>query len=397
MRYPFSPEILDAMPEEIAELYRDLELALLTGICSRLKASGELNEVTVQHIRVLRSHGIDLDDIKDEIREQSGIGEKKLSDLFKDVIRRNEEYYWDLVDLAEITKPESLVDRADIDAIVRQTRGEMKNITRSMGFLVDNGRTMLPPAKAYQWALDRAAIRVKSGAISYNEAIKSAVKELSDSGLKTVDFESGSIDQVDVAARRAVMTGVSQVCDKYVDQSASFLNTPYVEVSAHAGARDKPYPNLWSSHKLWQGKVYYQSKHGEKDPLGKYPDLVKKTGYGFVDGLCGANCRHRRHPFIPGVMEPTYTEEQLANIDPPPFEYEGKTYSHYEATQKQRQIERTVRKLKREQAAFEAAGLKDDATAVGGKIRILRSKYKEFSKAASLRMQAERMKVYINS
>ena len=60
MKYPFSPAILDALPEELAELFRDLELKLLEEICSRLRIADQLNEVTVQDIRALRAHGIDL-------------------------------------------------------------------------------------------------------------------------------------------------------------------------------------------------------------------------------------------------------------------------------------------------------------------------------------------------
>lgn len=394
MKYPFSPEILDAMPEALADQYRQLEITLLEEICSRLKISGKLNEVTVQDIRALRSHGIPLKDIEAAIQKNTGISKRDLSALFQDVIDRNQKYYTSVIDMAQLTAPETLVDTAEVLAIAKQTEDAMRNITRSMGFLVDAGRTMLPPAKAYQWALDSAEMQIQSGAISYSQAIKNAVKQLADSGLKTVDYESGHVDQIDVAVRRAVMTGVSQVCDQYTEQSKEYLDTPYVEVSAHSGARDKAFPHPWSSHKAWQGKVYYQSKNGESDPLGKYPDLVKTTGYGQVDGLCGANCRHKRYPFIPGVMERTYTDQQLADIDPQPFEYEGKQYTHYEATQKQREIERTVRKLKREKAAFDAAGLSDDARAVGARIRVLQAKYKDFSAAAHLRTQPERMKVY---
>ena len=124
-----------------------------------------------------------------------------------------------------------------------------------------------------------------------------------------------------------------------------------------------------------------------------YPDFEESCGYGDVTGIGGPNCRHWFNPFIEGVSERTYTDEQLANIDPPPFEYEGRTYTAYQATQKQRQIENTVRKLKREREAYKAAGLKEDATAVNVKIRRLNSKYKEFSEAAGLPMQKERMKV----
>lgn len=387
-RYPFPPELLDALPEELAELFRALEITLLEEICSRLKASDQLNEVTVQDIRVLRSHGIDLKEIEKAIRKTSGISETKLNELLDDVVERNQKYYTELIDLAHITQPETLVDAAEVAAIRTQTLDTFRNLTASMGFLVDAGRTMLPPAKAYQWALDNATMQIQSGAISYNQAIKTAVKQLADSGLKVVDYESGHRDQIDVAARRAVMTGVNQICAKYTEQSAQYLETPYFEVSAHAGARDKPGPSPWSSHKDWQGKVY-SIRAGDI-----YPSIYEVCGLGAVDGLEGANCRHRRFPWVEGVSERTYTDEQLAHIDDGlGCTFEGRKYTAYEATQEQRRVERTIRKLKREKAAYKAAGLHEEEQAVNIRLRRLNAKYKAFSAAAGLPEQRERMKV----
>lgn len=386
-KYPFPPELLDAMPEELAELYRGLEDTLLTEICSRLKLRDELNEVTVQDIKALRSHGIDLKEIEKAIRKTSGISETKLNKLFDNVVERNQKYYTELIDLAHITQPETLVSIEDTWAIYEQTKQTLRNITRSMGFLVDAGRTMLPTAKAYQWALDAATLKVESGAISYGQAIKDAVRELASGGLRVVDYESGHRDHVDVAARRAVMTGVSQLCSKYTEQSAEYLETPYFEVSAHAGARDKPGPSPWSSHKDWQGKVY-STRSGDI-----YPNIYEVCGLGAVDGLEGANCRHRRNVWVEGVSERTYTDEQLAHIDDGlGCTFEGKTYTAYEATQEQRKVERTIRKLKREKTAYSAAGLTDEEQAVNIKLRRLNAKYKAFSKAAGLPEQRERMK-----
>ena len=388
MKYPFQPEILDALPEELAELYRSLEDTLLDEICSRLKLADRLNEVTVQDIRALRSHGIDLKDIEKAIRKTTGISESKLNKLLDDVVERNQRYYTDLIDLAHVTQPETLVSVEDTWAIYEQTKQTMRNITRSMGFLVDAGRTMLPPAKAYQWALDNATRQIQSGAINYNQAIKTAVKQLADSGLKMVDYESGHRDQIDVAARRAVMTGVNQICAKYTEQSAEYLETPYFEVSAHSGARDKPGPSPWSSHKDWQGKVYSIRANDI------YPSIYEVCGLGAVDGLEGANCRHRRFPWVEGVSERTYTDEQLEHIDNGlGCAFDGKAYTAYEATQMQRRVERAIRKLKREKAAYRAAGLKGDAMALNTRLRRLSTKYKAFSEAAGLPEQRERMKV----
>lgn len=389
--YPFDPDTLDAMPEGLANIFRNLELTLLKVIADRLKLSGNINKVTIQDIKTLRSHGIRLETIEKEISKTAGISENKLKLLFDDVVKMNQEYYTDMINVAMVTAPETIVDDLTIDAIRRQTLDTFQNITQSIGFLVDSGRTMLPPAKAYQWALDNALMQVQSGAISYSQAIANATKQLADSGLTVVDYESGRHDHVDVAVRRAVMTAVSQISDKYTEQGAEYLGTRYYEISAHAGARDVDGPNGWENHKEWQGKVYYESKQGEEDPLGKYPDLVKSTGFGYVDGLTGANCRHRRYPWLEGVSERTYTDEQLENIDKPPFKYEDKTYTTYEATQKQRQIENAIRHWKRRQAA--ATNDKDEQTAEI-RIRILNQKYKEFSELSGLRMQKERTNAY---
>lgn len=386
--FPFTPAILDALPEELTELFRALEITLLEEICSRLKAAGELNEVTVQAIRALRAHGIDAKEIEKAIRKTSGISETKLNKLLDDVVERNQTYYTELIDLAHITQPETLVDAAEVAAIRAQTLDTFRNLTASMGFLVDAVRTMLPPARAYQWALDNAVMQVQSGAINYNQAIKTAVKQLADSGLKVVDYESGHRDQIDVAARRAVMTGVNQICAKYTEQSAQYLETPYFEVSAHAGARDKPGPSPWSSHKDWQGKVY-SIRTGDI-----YPSIYEVCGLGAVDGLEGANCRHRRYSWVEGVSERTYTDEQLEHIDDDlGCEFDGKKYTAYEATQMQRRVERQIIKQKRLVTAYKASEQKDEYYAAKAKLVRLNAKYKAFSEAAGLPLQWERTRV----
>ena len=393
MKYPFQPEALDALPEELVALFRGLEDTLLDEICSRLALKDQLNEVTVQAIRALRSHGIDFKKIKKAIRKTADVSEEKLNKLLDDVVERNQKYYTELIDLAHITQPETLVSVEDTWAIYEQTKQTLRNITRSMGFLVNAGRTMLPPAKAYQWALDSAVMQIQSGAISYNQAIKSAVQQLA-GGLKVVNYESGHRDSIDVAVRRAIMTGVNQICDQYTNQSAEYLETRYFEVSAHSGARDKPGASPWSSHKDWQGKVYYQSESGEPDPLGLYDDLVSTTGYGYVDGLTGANCRHHKYPYVPGVSERTYTDEKLEHIDDGlGCTFDGKTYTAYEATQMQRRIERQIRAQKKLRNAYKEAGLSEDATAATIKLRRLNAEYSRFSKAAGLPEQRERMEV----
>lgn len=132
------------------------------------------------------------------------------------------------------------------------------------------------------------------------------------------------------------------------------------------------------------------------DAMAEYPDFADSCGYGDVQGIGGANCRHSFNPYIDGVSERTYTDAQLESMKPenrPKIKFEGREYDDCEATQKQREIERTIRKLKRRKVAFEAAGLSDNAQAASIRLQRLSAEYTAFSKAAGLPEQRDRMKV----
>lgn len=183
----------------------------------------------------------------------------------------------------------------------------------------------------------------------------------------------------DKLLKKAIMTAISQITGYMSLANAQMLGQDLMEITAHAGAR--------SSHAEWQGQIV--SLSGRRGYLS-----LSDIGYGEPDGFKGVNCRHDWYPFFEGISEPAYTKEQLENIDPPPFEFERRFYTFYEANQKQRQIERAIRKTKRELIAYEAAGLKDDFTAASIKLRRQRELYRDFSRAANLREKLERTGVY---
>ena len=389
MKYPITPEYLETAPDPLVRLFTDLETEILRDICRRFRVSGEATESAIAQIKLLQERGgQDLKDIEKAIQKALRMSDEELEEVFQRAVERNREYYDELIEKADIVGADFRGVENAVEAIKRQTHGEFVNLTQSLGFAVRVGADVefLPIAKTYQRILDDAAGQVMSGAFDYNMATRNAVKRLTESGLQMVDYASGWHNRVDVAARRAVMTGVSQLSAQYAEQSAEILETDLREVTAHQGARDKG--EGWQNHKAWQGKVYSVSG---KHP--KYPSIREVCGWGAVDGLEGANCRHHHFPFVEGVSKRTYTDKQLANIDPPPFEYQGKQYTAYEATQKQRQIETAMRKCKREMIGYEAAGLADDYQDSAVKLRRLSAEYKHFSKAAGLREQPERARV----
>lgn len=389
MRYPITPDFMYSLPLPLIYLFQRLEEQILEDICSRVAMTGEMTETAIEHIRSLQRRGYDYKKINEYIRKTLKLTQSEFDTVWNKAVQRNQQYFDTLIDdnliLGENNFNANLF-MAEINAIEMQTLGELTNITRSMGFAyrAPDGMVKVDDiGRMYQRVLDDALMRVESGQ-SYNVAIRDATKMLTDSGLQYVDYESGWHNRVDVAARRAVMTGVTQLSRQYTEQTATLLDTPYREVTAHRGARDVDSPNPWSSHKKWQGRVY--SIH--TDDI--YPSIYEVCGLDEVDGLCGANCRHMYHIWVEGVSERTYTDEELENIDPPPFEFEGKQYTFYEATQKQRQVEASLRKVKRELIAAKGRGDDEEYTTKAVRYRRLNEEYEALSKAAGLRPQRER-------
>lgn len=381
-----TPDYLQGAPAELEELFLRLEEDIIADICRRIAKAGYLTDSAEHQVLRLRELGAGTEYIKQKISEYSELSDEAVDRLFFDAAQTSDDFYRKAYAQANIGyTPYEYNDffQQAVTASVNQTKGELRNFTQSMGFSYrgSNGQVRFHgAAEAYRDCLDYAYMQVMTGAVDHNTAVRNATRRLTEGGLQFVDYASGVRCHADVAARRAVLTGLSQMTGKVSEHNAAELDTDIVEVDAHAGARP--------DHAQWQGKWYSLSGKSKK-----YPSLKAVTGYGTVTGLKGANCRHDFYPVIEGISEPSYTEEELKNIDPPPFEYNGKTYTYYEATQRQRAMERSMRKTKREILAADATDDKDSFAEKSVLLRRQKEEYGRFSKAAGLSVRNERAQV----
>lgn len=256
---------------------------------------------------------------------------------------------------------------------------ELKSLTHSTGFKFIG--KAVREGKAFNESMDRAIMNVASGTFSSQQAIEQVVSDLEKSGLRKVDFASGVSRGIDVAVHLAVRTTLGQMAADISMSNADELGTDLVEVTSHAGAREG---EGHANHASWQGKVYSISgkPHPEESKrLGyKIEKLSEATGYpDDPTGLCGYNCRHTFYPFIEGVSEPNSIEK-----DPEPVVVDGKTYTYYQATQKQRRLERELRELKRQHIGG------DDKTAA---IIAREQQYAKYCQKAGLKQNLNRLYV----
>lgn len=282
-----------------------------------------------------------------------------------------------------------------VKAFEKQTRGEFKNLSRSTAFKSVNGYETV--GNVYKRELDKAMIKVCSGAFSKEEVIRDTIHNLAASGLRTVKFESGYSMNLDTAVRNAVRTGVHQMQAKMMDENIRQTGVKYVYVPKHWGARNKGTGH--ANHEAWQGKVYAVAAGdhtGEAQRIGYHTieELYEATGYSADGsrendplGLHGYNCRHTHRPWFAGISDLTDFPE---DPEPASVTIGGKTYDYYAVTQKMRSMERGVRALKKEREALRAMDL--DTKEIDYKIRRRTEEYKDFCKAAKVKEKSERLR-----
>ena len=178
MKFPVTPEYLDAAPQPLVDAINGLEMDILREICSRFRLTGELNEVAINDIRVLRGYGVDMKTIERMIAKHSRSTVPEVQAALDRVVELNRTYYNDLASKASITMPAHIVSAYDISLIRSQMLDGYRNITRSLGFAVQTGGaiTFQPVARAYQAVLNKAEMKVYSGAFTVQQTLEDAVR-----------------------------------------------------------------------------------------------------------------------------------------------------------------------------------------------------------------------------
>ena len=370
------PSYLDQMPDAFVQLWQQVEDAILQDVARRI---GKMDAVTPtanwQLWRYQQTEAVRNDVVK-LLAKYTGKSETAIRKLLlqaaTEAMEREDAIYYHY-DMEPPPFEENAVLNNLLDAGARQTCGTWQNLTATTANTVTG---------AFERTLDAAWLKVSTGAFDYKTAVKQAVDSLADD-MPMVTYPSGHTDSIEVAARRAVLTGVNQTTGKLQVARMDEMGCEFVETTAHGGARP--------SHAEWQGRRFHRG--GAVDYRGKhYPDFEAATGYGTGAGLCGWNCRHTFFAVFPELGDPPqWTQEQLRELNARDIEWNGKKYTAYEISQMQRARERNVRRWKKRYLAEDAAGL--DTTDSAVRLKAARQSLSDFTKATGGRVDSARVSV----
>lgn len=355
-------------------IFYDLENKLMEDIVRRIKKTGEITSTADYQIMQLKALGLSNDEITEQIKKALNASDEYVDELYREAMKNE---WYDAKNLyagmgqAYVKFEDNAFIQNLIGGAFMQTSGEMVNMTGTMGFVVGGNAVEL--SKFYQDTMDNAISLIMGGGFDYNTVLKKAIKQMTNSGIRWINYESGWHNRITVAARRSVMTGLSQMTRGITEDTAKKLNTDTFEVSAHAGARP--------DHAKWQGKIYTKKQ------------LYEICGLGTVTGLLGANCYHTYYPFIKGISKRAYTDNQL-NVwrNDTPKMYKGKEYTQYQAQQRMRQMETNMRAQRQTINLLKLGGAdKETIKEERIKYRIQMQQYKDIAKSFGLKEQKERI------
>lgn len=374
---------IDAIADKIAKRFERVNTNVLQKIGKNIAAVKGLRQSDLHKIVQLYNFGTDSDKIIAELARESTRAEAEVRALIKSVAKDSyldASMFYKAAGIKQIPFEENGVLQQYIKSLQDLTHGTFSNYSNTsvIGFRkVDlEGKTIYRGLKeTYQDTIDQAVTELSMGVTDVNSAMRSTLTELADSGLRVVDYASGSSRRLDSAVRQNILDTLRDVAQGVLQQAGKEFGANGVELSAHATCA--------MDHLPYQGRQYSNAEYDKiqstlRRQIGQY------------------NCRHIAYPIIMGVSEPAYTEEELSNLENLSSEkltFEGAEYTRYEATQIQRKIETAIRYSKDRANIAAAAGDDRLRRIEQGRINQLKHKYQDVCKTFGLPYKSERMSV----
>lgn len=366
-----TPEYLEHCADNVVALYQRLDESIARDIARRLVKMGEITDTARWQAEQLQHAGLLYDEVIAEVAKYSGSSEDAVRRAFEDAGVESVDAEIPLYKAAGLELPPiRQSERAWnlLQAALRKTNGDLRNLTLT---------TAVEAQQRFIAACTLAETQVSSGMLDYGTAIRRAVQDASRTGASVL-YPSGHVDRLDVAVRRAVLTGVNQTCGQISLTLAGEFGCDLMEITAHAGARP--------SHAVWQGQLV--SLSGRRGYLS-----LSDIGYGTGAGFMGWNCRHAWNPFFEGISRRSWTNEKLKQLNARNIAYDGQKYTEYEISQIQRKMEREIRATKRELAGLNAAKFQAEFAQQSVKLKQQEAQLRAFTRQTGPRVDTLRTQV----
>ena len=395
-------EYIDNLVEVLVRRIEKVNTYTLKKIGEVLNQLGDIPPSRAYDLAMILKYGGDYDSIVKELAKVTELNEKEIEKLFEQVAKKNlvfAKQFYEYRDMKYIPYEKNIALQEQVKAISKITQYTYRNLSNTLGFVrVKNGRKIFTPlAQAYQEVIDEGAIALIQGKDSFNSALRKSVRELSASGIKTIEWESGYHRRLDSSVRMNLRGALRDFSINLQEQFGEEFDADGVEISVHSN----PAPD----HEEVQGHQFSKQEFEKlqedgvaKDYKGKVIDIHRELKNGDLTKdyrpIGQLNCYHYIFNVILGVSKPQYTQEQLDKINKDNkkgFMLDGKHYTNYEGTQIQRKLETSIRRQQDRKIMAKATGQKEEEILANQKLTELTNKYFELSQKSGLPTKLDRL------
>ena len=389
-------QVIEQLTEEIIRRIERVNTFTLKKIGEVLAEIGDIPPSRAYDLAMILKYGGDYDKIVKELAKITNLNEKEILEIFEKVAKKNLAFvqqFYEYRGMNYIPYEKNIALQEQVRAIAKITQDTYRNLSNTLGFVkTKNGKKVFTPlAQAYQEAIDDSVTALIQGKEAFNSAMTKAVRELSASGIKTIEWESGYHRRLDSSVRMNLRGALRDFSMTLQQQFGEEFGADGVEISVH----ENPAPD----HAEVQGHQFsneefdkFQNNQDSRDYKGK---LFTAEYHGHDRRSIGQlNCYHYIFNVVLGVSKPLYTDSKLKEINDKNnkgFEMDGKHYTNYQGLQMQRKLETAIRKQKDRQIMAKASKNEEEELLATQKLTYLTNKYFELCKKSGLKSKVERL------
>lgn len=395
-----SEDSVEKLIQPILNRQQDINTYVLKIIAERVNSIGKLLPTDIYKLERLYKSGSDTRKINQELARLANLQVADIKQLIRTVAEdsyMDSKPYYDYRNKSFIPFEKNTALQKVVNSIAKQTQESYVNLSKSQGFMLrEPGTNKFKPttiSETYQKIVDQAIQKVVLGVSDYRSSMRLALKELINSGIRyvTYDTPSGKVysQRLDSAVRRNLLDGVRAINQGIQDEVGKQFGADGKELTVHMN----PAPD----HAPVQG---HQFKNEEFDKMQEglnFKDVDNISFTGFPRPIGALNCRHFAISIVIGAHKPNYTKKQLQNIlernEQGYTMPDGTHLTMYQCTQRQRKYELEIRKCKDGQITARSAGDTDLAKQYQARINNYMDKYTQFSKSCGLPLHKEKMVV----
>lgn len=370
--------------------FQDYNTKVLEELGNVIKQFKDLTPSQAYELGQQLKYNTTVKDLLNELSKISGLSVEDLKKVLERVARDNlgfAETYYKARGLETPIYEQNKVLQRLVSSVYKVSGAEFKNIAKSTGFrlLGDNGEPLLLDIdETYKYVIDKCVVAISQGKETYQQSMRSTLKQLSSSGVRKIEYESGYSRRLDSSIRQNILDSIRQVSNESQKLFGEEFDSDGVEISVHLN----PAPD----HELVQGRQFsneeFENFQNDRKAID-YTGMVFEPEFEGHDrrSISEYNCYHYIFSIVLGVSKPQYSDKQLKEIIDNANKkttFDGKEYTQYELTQLQRRIESAIRQEKDTQILAKASDDKDLVLQSQTKITQLTTKYKQLCNISGL-------------